>query len=642
MFRHGPFFNHSYAFKRMIVLKEDRTMKYLINRRNKLLSKKRNAFTIVELVIVIAVIGVLAAILIPTFISLVDKVNAAGDQAAAKNMNTALKVAEADNNKPETMYEALEIIEAAGYKVENLTPSTKGYNYFWDQTDNQILYCKPDGSISYPSGASAEKWETWAIVHKADDLTSFAGRSIYLGDEYEYSSAITVAAGIDVGNHENIAEINYVNSTSVAQNVIIRTNGGALTVNAPLDVVRHYGDAITINIVAVASSSYHEYGMIQNMSVTSGNVELMKGSEINTLSINPTNVTVEQEQGATLGSISSDDGTELPSTRTSTLTPTLITSYITALTDITSTGNYVLKNDVTATAALIIANEQVKIDMNGYNISFPTCTKGNELFSVSTNGIFELANSKGTNGTVTVNKSVGSYVIYEYNDQNASVVIGKNVTFDCSYGVGVMANDSLTVYGKIYSTGFQCIIGNGTAHGTTINLMPGSEIKSNKMAIYHPQRGTLNINGALVEGYAAIGMKSGTINISNGSMIRGIVNDSVLTDANSNGNGISNDGSAIVIDTYAGYDGNMIINVSDSTIESYYSYAIKEIQSSAMTKSNVASVRISGDSIIQACKTATSENVTSVISLKIASSLTVLGGKFYLGSVDKTSSYIGA
>ena len=49
-------------------------------------------FTIVELVIVIAVIGILATVLVPTFGDVIDKANQAKDIQTVKNMNTALSV----------------------------------------------------------------------------------------------------------------------------------------------------------------------------------------------------------------------------------------------------------------------------------------------------------------------------------------------------------------------------------------------------------------------------------------------------------------------------------------------------------------------------------------------------------------------
>lgn len=57
----------------------------------------KKGFTIVELVIVIAVIGILAAVLIPTFSSVVDKAEVSAAQSEAKNYLTLdLAAANAD------------------------------------------------------------------------------------------------------------------------------------------------------------------------------------------------------------------------------------------------------------------------------------------------------------------------------------------------------------------------------------------------------------------------------------------------------------------------------------------------------------------------------------------------------------------
>ena len=51
---------------------------------------KKKGFTIVELVIVIAILAILAAVLIPTFASLVKKANEANAQTEAKNLITEM------------------------------------------------------------------------------------------------------------------------------------------------------------------------------------------------------------------------------------------------------------------------------------------------------------------------------------------------------------------------------------------------------------------------------------------------------------------------------------------------------------------------------------------------------------------------
>ena len=53
-------------------------------------NNQKRGFTIVDLVIVIAVIAILAAVLIPTYANLVKKANEAKAQADAKNLITAM------------------------------------------------------------------------------------------------------------------------------------------------------------------------------------------------------------------------------------------------------------------------------------------------------------------------------------------------------------------------------------------------------------------------------------------------------------------------------------------------------------------------------------------------------------------------
>ena len=63
----------------------------------------KKGFTIVELVIVIAVIAILTAVLIPTFSNLVKKANLSADQQAVRQMNAALMV----ENNPDNIDDAI-------------------------------------------------------------------------------------------------------------------------------------------------------------------------------------------------------------------------------------------------------------------------------------------------------------------------------------------------------------------------------------------------------------------------------------------------------------------------------------------------------------------------------------------------------
>ena len=85
---------------------------------------KKKGFTIVELVIVIAVVAILAAVLIPTFVNLTKKANISADQQAVRHMNTVLTTAQATNklvvegNDPQTSINIFKTLVDDGYSYE--------------------------------------------------------------------------------------------------------------------------------------------------------------------------------------------------------------------------------------------------------------------------------------------------------------------------------------------------------------------------------------------------------------------------------------------------------------------------------------------------------------------------------------------
>ncbi len=76
--------------------------------------------------------------------------------------------------------------------------------------------------------------------------------------------------------------VTYTNSGD-AQEVIIRTNGGNLVINAPNDAVHHYGNAKILDVKAVANNSYYEYGTIAFARLAAGHLIVKDNARINTL-----------------------------------------------------------------------------------------------------------------------------------------------------------------------------------------------------------------------------------------------------------------------------------------------------------------------------------------------------------------------
>lgn len=103
----------------------------------------------------IAVIAILAAVLIPTFTSLIRKANLSADKASVRDMNTALVSDEILNGKPASVLDAMLRMEENGYSFENYKPLSDDCMFLWHKDTNRILLVKvTDGgySVEFPEG----------------------------------------------------------------------------------------------------------------------------------------------------------------------------------------------------------------------------------------------------------------------------------------------------------------------------------------------------------------------------------------------------------------------------------------------------------------------------------------------------------
>lgn len=138
--------------------------------------KQKKGFTIVELVIVIAVIAILAAVLIPTFSNLINRANVSADQQAVRQMNEQLIIAEHTEGKPLDIAGARKIIKAGGYDVAVWHPLTAGYEAYWIRSVNRIvLYDTAKEEVVYPQEyCSYEKDGEWfALLYVSSEGLEF-------------------------------------------------------------------------------------------------------------------------------------------------------------------------------------------------------------------------------------------------------------------------------------------------------------------------------------------------------------------------------------------------------------------------------------------------------------------------------------
>ena len=190
----------------------------------------KKGFTIVELVIVVAVIAILAAVLIPTFTGIINKAKLSSDQQAVRNLNTALATS---IDKPETLRELADVLKEAGYNTKDgFNSLLSDYAIFWYNTDkyNVIVLAKlADGTIYAPAedeemvAAFKADYAANINIHNLADLAA----EVFVGDK-NYATLVE-AVKTEFETKDEVV-IDLYNDTYFAEPVAVPT-GKTLTLN---------------------------------------------------------------------------------------------------------------------------------------------------------------------------------------------------------------------------------------------------------------------------------------------------------------------------------------------------------------------------------------------------------------------------
>ena len=253
--------------------------------------KKNNkkGFTIVELVIVIAVIAILAAVLIPTFSSVIKKAKVNNDIQLVRNLNTALAT---DTKEHKTMQSALDAAFEFGYDVAKINNTSVEENeILWDSVNDCFVYLK-DGTPEYipnskKTNETVQPYQFWQIANAIPETQTY---SIYAGTGWSAATVENLTVGFDAGTTIGITAINYKGS---AQDVVIRTNSfdTTLTINdsSTQGKIYHYDNLGKLIITDCAMESYHEMGTVGYAELKNGHLAVEENASINLLFANSEN-----------------------------------------------------------------------------------------------------------------------------------------------------------------------------------------------------------------------------------------------------------------------------------------------------------------------------------------------------------------
>lgn len=260
-------------------------------------ASKKRGFTIIELVIVIAVIAILAAVLIPTFANIIQKANVANDVALARNMNTILIADEATNGRSTDMYDVLIALEQGGFKLENLNPRADGNVFAWDKANNQIVYLdkNSDKPIFQAKEIGNNKGDLYITTRKAEVFADYPGYSYY------FASDISGDITLDEGSCLDTGEFALDGNVSVETDKDVEIHGtikDTITVNSTSGKITNYSVVKNVVIKNTAVTSYHERGHVEAMEIQNsltGKVVLENDAYVEKLTNNKTSGTVESK-----------------------------------------------------------------------------------------------------------------------------------------------------------------------------------------------------------------------------------------------------------------------------------------------------------------------------------------------------------
>ena len=144
---------------------------------------------------------------------------------------------------------------------------------------NDVVYSPSEDRFYYQAEVSGG--DEYKYVKVFEHMPLVPKWSVYAAGNSWASNIKLEGIGFDAGSLAGELNIQYVGGAAARENYI-RTNNASqnVTINAPLDTVHHYGTAGSLNIIAVAGSSYHEHGKVAFAEIAKGRIALEEASEV--------------------------------------------------------------------------------------------------------------------------------------------------------------------------------------------------------------------------------------------------------------------------------------------------------------------------------------------------------------------------
>lgn len=358
---------------------------------------------------------------------------------------------------------------------------TSKYTIAWNSEANE--YALLDEKENVVSGTLSKTEHLNWLLTSSDSVVENTTYSTYLMAGYSGKSNLSVKTGLDVGENTNVTSVTYTKADE-AKDVILRTNGGTLTVNADTDNVTHYGSSDRVNVTAVAKQSYHEYGKVAAIVVNAGHVVVEEGATVTAIvvpnTVSTSDVTIKsvvkdvnvyapeevkvdggQKKGAASNvenivsgakNFAGGEGTKK--------SPYSIVTGEQALLIENYSGYFKLDADIVVTNEIYMSGKTYVVDLNGHSVTLEYA----EGVKPNNGSVFYIGGKKGT---LTINDS---------SEGKTGSVIGSDKTYTNKVTSAVRAGN----YGKLTINGGHFI---GRSQGTSCIFVMTSMSSGSKATV---------------------------------------------------------------------------------------------------------------------------------------------------------------